>query len=64
MEICLENEIGDFDIAFAYEAMARAYNLAEDEEKYREFYEKANEAGNQIEDKGNRDYFLGELKTA
>jgi len=25
LEICRENDIGDFDIAFAYEAMARAY---------------------------------------
>jgi len=30
LQICTENEIGDFDIAFAYEAMARAHATAGD----------------------------------
>jgi len=64
LDICLENNIGDFDIAFAYEAIARAYHLAGDEDQYKVFYEKASEAGQKIEDEGNRDYFLGELGTA
>ena len=27
LEICQEHEIGDFDLAFAYEAMARAHKV-------------------------------------
>lgn len=61
LETCEENEIGDFDIAFAYEAMARAYAVAGDEENYVKYRGKAEKAGGEIEDKGNRDYFMGEL---
>ena len=64
LDICTKNGIGDFDIAFAYEAMARAYNIAGDEKKYKKYYEKAENAGKQIEDSGNKEYFMGELKTA
>jgi len=28
LEICEESNIGDFDLAYAYEAMARAYAVA------------------------------------
>ena len=63
LEICRENGFGDFDMAFALEAMARAYNLMGDEANYRKYREKAKEAGEIIEDEGNRDYFFGELKT-
>jgi hypothetical protein len=64
LDICKKNEIGDFDIAFAYEAMARAYHLAGEEVSYKKYYEKAENAGKQIEDSGNKEYFMGELKTA
>ncbi len=32
---CLENGIGDWDLAFAYEALARAHGVAGDEEQVR-----------------------------
>lgn len=64
LEICLENEIGDFDLAFAYEAMARAYHLSRDMENHTKYRELAAEAGEKIKDEGSRNYFLGELKTA
>jgi len=63
LETCEENEIGDFDIAFAYEAMARAYAVAGDEENYLMYMGKAEKVGGEIEDKGNRDYFMGELNS-
>ena len=63
LEICKANQIGDFDMAFAFEAVARAYNLAGDKVNYKKYYEKAKKAGEHIEDKGNKDYFLSELKT-
>ena len=41
--------------------MARAYAVAGDEENYLMYMGKAEKAGGEIEDKGNRDYFMGEL---
>jgi hypothetical protein len=63
LKICEENGIADFDIAFAYEAMARAYALAGDEANLGKYLAMAKKAADNIEDKGNKDYFLGELKS-
>jgi hypothetical protein len=61
LEICQENDITDFDIAFAYEALARAYAVSGNGEKSREFIRLGQQAGEQIEDEENRNYFLSEL---
>ena len=63
LSICKENDIGDFDLAFAYEALARAYAVAGDKSNSDKYFAKAREAGEKIEDQGNRDYFLGELNS-
>lgn len=63
LAICTENEIADFDIAFAYEALARAYAVAGKAGKSREYSELAEQAAEQIEEEGNREYFLSELGT-
>ena len=63
LDICQENDIADFDIAFAYEGLARAYAVAGDAEKSLEYIELANQAGGQIEEEGNREYFMRELRT-
>ena len=63
LEICKENNIGDFDIAFAYEAMARAYAVGESKEECEKNTELAREAAVQIKKKEDKDYFLSELKT-
>lgn len=63
LEICKENNIRDWDIAFAYEVMARAYAVAEQKTKCRNYIELANKAVEQIKEKGDRDYLLSELKT-
>ena len=62
LDICTENGIGDFDIAFAYEALARAYSVAGDVEKSNEYIRLGEKAGELIEDNGNREYFLSELR--
>lgn len=61
LEICEANGIGDFDIAFAYEALARGHAVAGDGSKSREFVALAEEATGAIEDEGNREYTLGEV---
>jgi hypothetical protein len=63
LNTCQENEIGDFDLAFAYESMARAYAVSENWKEVDRYTELAKEAAESIEDPGNRDYFLGELDT-
>ena len=61
--ICKENNIGDFDIAFAYEAMARAHAVAGDKSDCEKYIKLAKEAGEQIEKKEDKDLFFGDLKT-
>lgn len=63
LEICTENKIGDFDLAFAYEAMARAYKLSGQEKESQAFVNLAEEAAQHIEKKDNQTYFLSELNT-
>jgi hypothetical protein len=63
LEICKENSIGDFDIAFAYEALARAYAVPGQKAECDKNIELAKKAGSQIKEKGDRDYFFSELET-
>ena len=63
LDICKENNIGDFDIAFAYEAMARAHAVAGDKSDCEKYIKLAKEAGEQIEKKEDKDLFFNDLKT-
>jgi len=63
LHICKEIKIGDFDIAFAHEAMARAHATAGDKSECQKFLQLAKEAGEKIKKKEDREYFSGELKT-
>ncbi|RNA67957.1 hypothetical protein [Alteribacter keqinensis] len=61
LEICTDNQIGGFDLAFAYEALARAYYACNNRRKCNYYFEKAKEAADHIEKMEDRDYFLLEL---
>ena len=61
LEICEEHDIADFDIAFAYEAMARANAVAGNTADCQKYLELAKKAGDAIKDDGDKQYFLGEL---
>jgi hypothetical protein len=63
LETCKQNNIGDWDIAFAYEAMARAYAVAGNKSECENYIQLANKAGEQIREKGDKDYLFSELKT-
>jgi len=63
LRLCEENEIGDFDLAFAYESIARAYNIISDSENVELYKKKATEASELINDPGDSEYLLNELKT-
>jgi hypothetical protein len=64
---CLEmteaTMIGDFDLAFAYEGMARSLALAGEVEEARAFAERAANAGAQIADEEDRQIFMADLAT-
>jgi hypothetical protein len=62
-EICKTHNISDFDIAFAYEALARAYAVAGLKAQSEENFGLARKAGLQIKKEEDRNYFLSELKT-
>jgi len=61
LEICEAAGIGGFDIAFAYEALARAHAIAGDKARTEEFVALAEKAAEAVEDEGNREYTLGEV---
>jgi hypothetical protein len=63
LDICEEHGIGDFDLAFAYEALARAAAVAGDPDAARALAEKAVAACEQVTDPEDRQLVLGDLET-
>jgi hypothetical protein len=63
LELCQENGIGDFDLAFAYEALARAHAVGGDAGQAREYTDRALAAAGDIADDEERDLVLADLET-
>lgn len=63
LAICLEHKIQDFDLAFAYEAMARAYSVGGELELKDDYLRLAHEAAAHIEKDGDRNLVLSDLET-
>jgi hypothetical protein len=63
LHICKDYGIGDFDLAFAYEAAARAFATLGDAEMKEQHLALAQEAGETIVKDEDRRYFLSELRT-
>ena len=61
LDLCLEHGIGDFDLAYAYEALARANRVAGNEDELRRNLEAARNAGEGIADAEDRDHFDEDL---
>ena len=61
LEICRKNKIGDFDVAFAHEAVARALALSGDRDRATSHVESGAAAAEAIADENDRDYYLSEL---
>ncbi len=60
---CEKEKLGDFDLAFAYEALARASSVSGDIAKVGGYIHLAKNAADTIEKEDDRNYFLSELKT-
>jgi len=63
LELCEDNKIGDWDLGFAYEALARAYAVAGDAQQARAFTDQALAAAEEITEDGDRELLLADLET-
>jgi hypothetical protein len=63
LHICIENKIGDFDLAFAYEAATRAFSILGDAAMKDKHLVLAKEAGEAISKEEDKKYFFHELAT-
>ncbi len=63
LDLCVAHGIADFDLAFAYEALARASAIAGDAEGARALTEQALAAAEKIADDKDRDIVLADLET-
>jgi len=63
LDLCDEHGFGDFDLAFAYEALARASSVSGDVAEVEGYIRLAKDAGEGIEKQADKDYFFQELMT-
>jgi hypothetical protein len=63
LDVCEQNDIGDFDLAFAYEALARAYAVAGNSAESAGWLAKAQAASTDITDDEDRELLLTDLAT-
>jgi hypothetical protein len=61
LDVCEEHGIGDFDLAYALEAIARAYGVAGAVPEAEAYVRLAAEAGERIADAGDRKHFERDL---
>lgn len=64
LKLTMDNDIKGFDLAFAYEAMTRASFVAGDRENADKYRKLAEETGNKIEKKEDREWFFQNLETS
>jgi hypothetical protein len=64
LEVCQEHNIGDFDIAYAYEAMARAFAASGQKANCEKYLALAREAGENIQniEPEDKDIFFGDFE--
>lgn len=62
LDLCEQHDLGNFDLAFAYEALARASAVSGDLDKGRGFITLGQAAAVEIEDEEARAYVLDELE--
>ncbi|MFC1411766.1 MerR family transcriptional regulator [Streptacidiphilus sp. N1-12] len=63
LEICQANNIADWDLAFAYESLARAHAVAGDKEQARAWTEQALAAAEDIAEDEDRELVLADLES-
>jgi len=63
LDICEKEGIKDWDLAYAYEALARGYAVTGDAKNKDKYLELAKKALGGVKDKQTQDMILGDLKT-
>jgi hypothetical protein len=61
LELCTENGVGDWDLAAAYEGLARAHHVAGNDAEYRRNLQLGREALQQIADEEDREHIAEDL---
>ncbi|MCF7796643.1 MAG: hypothetical protein K9N11_03200 [Lentisphaeria bacterium] len=61
LKLCQDNQIVDFDLAYAYEAVARAHWLLGSTKDAQHFLKQAEEAGSSIAKEGDKKQFISDL---
>ncbi len=62
LQICLDNAFDDFDLAYAYEAVARAAAANSKQADYEKYVALAQTAGEQIKDAEDKSIFVGDFE--
>ncbi|MBI3763345.1 MAG: hypothetical protein HY260_15980 [Chloroflexi bacterium] len=63
LDICLESHIGDFDLAFGYEALARASAIAGKTSDVEKYIALAKQAGENITEQDDKELLFSDLKS-
>jgi hypothetical protein len=63
VELCEQHGIGDWDLGFAYEALARAHAVAGDVAETRRWLARAQEQAGRVAEADDREHLLGDLVT-
>jgi hypothetical protein len=63
LELCIENNLGDFDLGFAYEAMARAYAVQGNATERDRYIELTRQTGERIAEESDKDWLLKNVDT-
>lgn len=61
MELTKENNLVDFDLAYAYEGMARAFASSGEKAESEKYIRLAKEAGEKMKNKEDKDLFFGDF---
>jgi len=62
MEFTEEQDLKDFDLAYAYEAMARAYASAKDKDNFEKYYKLAKDSGEKIASEEDKKVFMSDFE--
>jgi hypothetical protein len=63
LDFCEREGIGDWDLGFAYEALARAHAVAGDQDESARWLEQARNAAAEVAEDGDRELLLSDLET-
>jgi hypothetical protein len=63
LNVCVNNQIDGFNLGFAYEALARAEMLLDNQQKVDEYLELGTQAAQKVEEIEDQEYLLNELNS-